>query len=113
MFAGDDRALALARTLLDRGDDRALSPFERSFLYMPFMHSEALADQERCVDLFEALVHDTATPVRERMEYNLTFARAHRDIVARFGRFPHRNDALGRPSTEEERRFLTQPGSSF
>lgn len=113
MFAGDDRALALARGMVERGDDRAVGPFERAFVYMPFMHSEALADQERCVALFEALGADTAGPVRARMEYNLGFARAHRDIVARFGRFPHRNAMLGRPSTDEERDFLTQPGSSF
>lgn len=101
-FAGDARALTAAARAVDAGQDRALAPIERGFLYMPFMHSEALADQERAVALFAALG-----------EPFLPFAVQHRDIVARFGRFPHRNAVLGRESTPEEREFLTQPGSSF
>jgi uncharacterized protein (DUF924 family) len=102
-FASDARALAAAHDALSRGFDQALSPEERSFLYMPLMHSEDLADQERCVDLFRALGD----------AYSLGFAVQHRDIIARFGRFPHRNAILGRTSSPEELEFLTQPGSSF
>ena len=101
-FACDARALAAARGALDRGFDRLLSVDERSFLYMPFMHSERIADQDRCVQLFAS----------ESPE-SLSYAERHRDIIRRFGRFPHRNAPLGRPSTPEELEFLKQPGSSF
>jgi uncharacterized protein (DUF924 family) len=101
-FASDARALKAACAALDRGFDRELSPPERGFLYMPLMHSEALADQERCVELF-----------RPEGAERLRYAEMHRDIVRRFGRFPHRNEILGRPSTPEEIEFLKQPGSSF
>jgi uncharacterized protein (DUF924 family) len=103
MFAYDAQALALSRELLDRGHDRALEVDERLFVYLPFEHSERLADQERAVALVEALGDPGY----------LRFAEAHRDIVRRFGRFPHRNDVLGRPSTAEETAFLASPGSSF
>jgi uncharacterized protein (DUF924 family) len=102
MFASDAQALAAARDAIDRGLDRTLPDVMRTFLYMPLMHSEQLADQERSGALF--------TPIGGA---NLEFAVRHRDIVARFGRFPHRNAVLGRASTDEEREFLTQPGSSF
>jgi uncharacterized protein (DUF924 family) len=102
MFESDARALATARRALDRGFDQGLSRDERMFLYMPFMHSEDIGDQERCVGLFEASVPDT-----------LRFAEQHRDIIRRFGRFPHRNALLGRSSTVEELEFLKQPGASF
>ena len=88
---------------MDRGDDRALADTERMFLYMPLMHSEELADQERCVDLFRTLGRSN----------ELKYAEQHRDIVRRFGRFPHRNRLLGRASTPDEGEFLKQPGSSF
>lgn len=101
-FASDARALAAARRGVDRGDDRALSDDERPFLYMPFMHSEDLADQDRSCALFAASRPDQAR-----------FAVMHRDIIRRFGRFPHRNALLGRASTPEEEEFLKQPGSSF
>jgi uncharacterized protein (DUF924 family) len=103
MFASDARAVAAARAAVDRGDDRALAPTEKMFLYMPLMHSETLADQERCVALFRALGRAN----------ELKYAEQHRDIVRRFGRFPHRNQLLGRSSTPEELEFLAQPGSSF
>lgn len=102
MFEGDARALAAARGALDRGIDRSLSHDERMFLYMPFMHSEDIVDQERCVGLF-------ASAMQEWVRY----AEQHRDIVRRFGRFPHRNALLGRQSTSAELEFLKQPGSSF
>ena len=103
MFRGSDRsyesndlALSVARQALDRGYDRQLDPTRRQFLYLPFMHSEDLEDQERSVRLYEALGND----------HSLHFAREHRDIIARFGRFPHRNAVLGRENTDEEAEFL-------
>jgi uncharacterized protein (DUF924 family) len=102
MFESDARALAAARRALDRAFDRGLSGDERMFLYMPFMHSEDIADQDRGVGLFGSALQDY-----------LSFAEQHRDIVRRFGRFPHRNALLGRQSTSEELEFLKQPGSSF
>lgn len=102
-FAQDEKALAVSRASLRRGDDRALPEAWRSFLYMPFMHSEDLAAQDECVRLFEASGN------AEGADY----ARRHRDIVARFGRFPHRNVILERTSTGDEIEFLKQPGSSF
>jgi uncharacterized protein (DUF924 family) len=102
MFEGDARALAAARLALDRGFDQGLSCDERMFLYMPFMHSEDIADQDRSAGLFAS-----------GLQQWLPYVEAHRDIVRRFGRFPHRNALLGRPSTAEELEFLKQPGSSF
>lgn len=102
-FASDAQALAVAKAAVEAGQDRELGPAERLFLYLPFEHSEDLADQERCVRLMAEL----GDP--EWLDY----AVRHRDIVARFGRFPHRNAVLGRASTEEELAFLQQPGSSF
>lgn len=100
-FAGDPVALAVAHAAFDRAWDAPMSAEERQFLYMPFMHSEVVSDQELCVKLFRDLANEEA----------LAFAVEHRDIVARFGRFPHRNAALGRESTPEEREFLaTHPG---
>lgn len=101
MYAGDAKALAIADQAIACGYEVSLSPTERSFLYMPFMHSEDIRDQERSVQLFTAL------------GMNVDFAVQHRDIVARFGRFPHRNAILERDSLPEEIEFLKQPGSSF
>lgn len=102
-FAADPRARAVARQALERGFDLILPPVMRLFLYLPFEHSEDLADQQRSVILFETL---------DNAEWLDTAVR-HRDIVARFGRFPHRNAALGRPSPAEEIAFLKTPKSSF
>lgn len=95
-FASDPLALALTRNALDKGFDRALTPQERQFLAMPLMHSETLSDQDHCVRVFEAIGNEEA----------LKYALEHRDIVVRFGRFPHRNRALSRDSTEAEIAFL-------
>jgi uncharacterized protein (DUF924 family) len=95
-FATDDLAIRIARRALDAGLDAGLDNQQRQFLYMPFMHSEVLADQERCVDLFRSLDNEEA----------LKYAIDHRDIIAEYGRFPHRNKALGRQSTEAEKAFL-------
>lgn len=106
-FAGDERARAVARQMTDRGLDIGLPPVMRQFAYMPFEHSEALADQDFSCLLFAALEKDL--PGHDILDY----AERHRAIIARFGRFPHRNAALGRDSTPEETEFLRQPGSSF
>jgi len=105
-FAGDARALALATRLVDTARDLALAPMERWFVYMPFEHSERLVDQYESVRLFERLAADG-------LDAPLDWARRHFDVVARFGRFPHRNAILGRESTPEEAEYLKQPGSGF
>lgn len=102
-FATDAKARALAAGALDRGFDRSLDKHGRLFLYLPFEHSEDLADQRRSVALLSALGDDELT----------RYAEAHRVIIERFGRFPHRNLALARVSTSEELEFLKGPGSSF
>ena len=106
-FAADPLALAAARTLVDRGWDKALTPDERMFAYLPFEHSESLADQERCLALMREIA---TTPETADLPQ---WAEKHLDIIRRFGRFPHRNAALGRASTPEEIEFLKQPGSTF
>ncbi|MCA3218665.1 MAG: DUF924 domain-containing protein [Burkholderiales bacterium] len=105
-FAGDAAALALAQRLTDTGLDRQLSLRERWFVYMPFEHAEDLPMQERSVALLRQLAD-------EGLAEPLDWAIKHRDVVARFGRFPHRNAVLGRPTTPEEEGFLRQPGSRF
>ena len=102
-FATDAQALQLSRHAVDRGHDAALDVHERLFLYLPFEHSEVAADQARSVSLISGLGD---------AEYT-RFALAHQEIITRYGRFPHRNAALGRTSTEEELAFLAKPGSSF
>jgi uncharacterized protein (DUF924 family) len=106
-FAADPLALEAARHAVAQGFDRTLPPLGRLFLYLPFEHSERLEDQLRACELME--------PLKAFPETADTFpyAEAHRDIVQRFGRFPHRNAALGRASTAEEIEFLKQPGSGF
>lgn len=106
-FSGDARALAAARAMVDGGRDRLLVPVERSFVYLPFEHAEDQAMQERAVALFGALA---AEP---ELDGIAEYAIRHRDIIARFGRFPHRNHILGRVSTPEEIEFLKLPGSGF
>ncbi|KZE32642.1 DUF924 family protein [Crenobacter luteus] len=107
-FASDATARALARHALGRGWDAALPPVARWFVYLPFEHGEDLADQEMAVALFEALPADSPGYAGV-----VDYAHRHRAVVARFGRFPHRNAALGRPNTPEEAAFLREPGSSF
>ncbi len=102
-FATDGKALEIAKLAVSKGFDKELSLFQAKFLYLPYMHSENLDDQRECVRLFEALGEPQG----------LDYARKHMDIIARFGRFPHRNAILGRINTPEEIEFLAQPGSSF
>lgn len=107
-FVGDALALAAARALVDAGADRTLPPLQRAFVYMPFEHAEDPTMQERAVELFGVLA--AAHPGFDEM---LDYAHRHRGVIARFGRFPHRNDILGRASTPDEIEFLRQPGSRF
>ena len=109
MFAHDTQAAQATLQGIDCGHDRQLACDERVFLYMPLMHCEDIALQERCVAVFTAL----AAEFGGRAVHNAKYAVQHCDIIARFGRFPHRNKILGRPSTPEEVAFLEQPGSSF
>ena len=106
-FAGDARALATAQDAVERGLDRALNPFGRWFLYMPFEHAEDAAAQQRSLALFGVLAQDSG------LAAPLEWAQKHADVIARFGRYPHRNAILGRASTPEEVAFLSQPGSRF
>jgi uncharacterized protein (DUF924 family) len=106
-FATDAQAREAARVALGRGFDRSLPASWRQFIYLPFEHSEALADQALSVKLAAALARDPA------FAHTLDYAQRHQVIVARFGRFPHRNAALGRTSTPEEETFLKEPNSSF
>jgi uncharacterized protein (DUF924 family) len=107
-FAGDALALAAARRLVDSGADRQLAPLQRAFVYLPFEHAEDAYMQERAVELFGVLAAEH--PGFEEM---LDYAHRHRGVIARFGRFPHRNAILGRASTPDEAEFLRQPGSRF
>jgi len=112
-FAGDARALATAERAVASGFDRGF-PFQmRRFFYLPHEHSEDPAVQERSLELFADLAVSCATEDRAEAEEQFDYARRHAAIVARFGRYPHRNACLGRPSTPEEEAFLLQPGSSF
>lgn len=106
-FATDAMARAAAQTALSRGFDRSLPASWRQFIYLPFEHSENLADQERSVTLFAALAQEPA------FADSLGYAKRHHAIIARFGRFPHRNQALGRISSAAEEQFLKEPNSSF
>ena len=105
-FGGDDRALALARRMVQQGWDRDLSLEERWFAYLPFEHSEGVEDQRESLRLFAALA-------RDGLPEPLIWAERHAEVIARFGRYPHRNEALGRASTAAELDYLAQPGAGF
>jgi uncharacterized protein (DUF924 family) len=112
-FAGDAAALALATAAVDHDLGAALAPIERVFLYLPFEHDEALASQERAVALFGALAAQAPAGIAGAFSSFHDYAIRHRDVIARFGRFPHRNAALGRANTAAEAEYLAQPGSGF
>jgi uncharacterized protein (DUF924 family) len=112
-FACDAKALTLCLEGLTRDHDRALAPLQRVFFYLPMEHAEDLALQERCVAAFETLRAEAPAASEKAFDGFLDYARRHRDIIGRFGRFPHRNAVLGRISTQAETDFLAQPGSSF
>lgn len=98
-FSTEAQSRAVASRAIESGFDAALPDDRKAFLYLPFMHSETLADQDRSVELFAAA----------GLDFNLKWARGHREIVRRFGRFPHRNAILGRTSSEEELAWLDSP----
>lgn len=102
-FRLDPAALAAAKVAISRGWDRRVDEPARQFFYLPLMHSENLCDQDRCVRLM-------ASRLRKTGDENLLHARAHREVIRNFGRFPHRNDALGRATREDERDFLDSGG---
>lgn len=102
-FASDELALNLAREAVRLGEDQMLKPTEKAFLYMPYMHSESKKMHQEALRLFS----------QKGLEENLKFEIKHKNIIDRFGRYPHRNKILGRMSTPEELEFLKQPDSSF
>lgn len=106
-FAADEAARVVADAAIARGFDEALVPLHRWFLYLPFEHAEDLAAQQRAVALFRAL------PDHEGKANGVDYAVRHHDVIARFGRFPHRNAILGRASTPEETRWLAEGGDRF
>jgi uncharacterized protein (DUF924 family) len=107
-FAGDALALAAARQMVAQGQDQALQPLRRVFVYLPFEHAEDGAAQDESVRLFTRLAEEAPG-----LDGYVDYAHRHRDIIRRFGRFPHRNAWLGRPPTVEETAFLEEPGSGF
>ena len=104
-FETDEKALLISKDALHRGYDMLLTPVKRKFLYMPFMHSENLDEQNRCVALFAQMQED------EPLSYD--YALRHQEVIEKFGRFPHRNEVLGRESSEEESEYLKLPGAGF
>ena len=105
-FSGDHRACTLVVEGIARGMDEKLPWVGRVFFYMPLMHAEDMDLQNECVRCFEKLIAQAPADIAEKVQGNLRFAREHRDIIERFGRFPHRNKVLGRDSTPEEIEFL-------
>jgi len=106
-FATDGRALSLARRMVARGFDMSLEPVMRIFVYLPFEHAEEIAAQDESVRLMEAL---PPAPWRDRV---VRYAHLHRDVIAQYGRFPHRNVVLGRESTPAELEYLARPDAGF
>lgn len=112
-FAYDTFALEWCLKGLSQGMDKDLRPIERIFFYLPLEHAESMEYQEQSVRLYTELFQEVPANQVQQFRGYLTFALRHRSIIARFGRFPHRNTVLGRPSTPEETAFLLEPGSSF
>lgn len=107
-FATDIKAVNVAKNAIAQRFDHALEPIQRVFMYLPLEHSENLDDQRQCVQLFQQLIA-THSALTDYLDYALK----HHTVIEQFGRFPHRNQILDRPSTPEEIEFLKQPGSSF
>ncbi len=112
-FAHDEAALRLCRESIERGFDLQLPALERIFLYMPLQHVEDPEAQALSVKLTEGLLDECPAAQREYFEASHRYAEDHHDVIARFGRFPHRNEVLGRASTAEEREYLQGGGSRF
>ena len=112
-FMHDTEAAAHCLAGIESGQDRALHPVERLFLYMPLQHAEDVDLQRRSVERFESLAAEVGDAWREDFTENVRYAREHHDIIERFGRFPHRNRTLGRASTDEELRYLAAGAPTF
>lgn len=116
-FAGDAPALAAAQALVASGHDLALPPLQRSFVYLPYEHAEDLAQQDLAVALYTRLAADPVVSASAELSKGiagmLDYAHQHHAVIARFGRFPHRNAILDRPATPEEHDYLRQPGAGF
>lgn len=112
-FAGDERALQLVRDGMAHGGDVLLAPIQRVFIYLVLEHAENLSVQDHAVQQFELLRDIAGAGERALFADFLDFAERHRRVIARFGRFPHRNEIMGRPSSEAELTFLNEPGSRF
>ena len=113
MFATDALAREACCEGLDAGFDQALAFDERVFFYMPLQHSEEASDHDRCHAVFSGLRDDAPDALKADADYYFDYARRHREIIDRFGRYPHRNEIVGRASTPEELEFLREPGSAF
>lgn len=112
-FTHDPLALSLTMSGLAFNEDQHLTEVERVFFYLPLEHSESLKDQEMSVQQFEKLAREARPAFREFCEMTLDYARKHMEVIERFGRFPHRNAVLRRPSTRDEQAYLSQPGAGF
>ena len=112
-FAYDTQSLALALAMIENGDAARVASIEQVFVYLPLEHAESMAMQDLSVTLYAQLEADATAAEHPLFKGFLDYAQQHRDVVARFGRFPHRNALLGRPSTSEEIEFLKLPGSRF
>jgi len=113
MFEADELARDVCCEGIDAGFDTELSFDERVFFYLPLEHSEEITNHQQCIDLFDALIDCCPEPLEADAKNYLDFAQRHKAIIDRFGRYPHRNETLGRPSTPEEMEFLKEPNSSF
>jgi uncharacterized protein (DUF924 family) len=109
-FANDPLALRLAKEGIASGEDRQLPPIARMFVYLPLEHSEDVADQRESVRQFEALAAEAGEATRETFASTLDYARRHAEVIEQFGRFPHRNEVLGRASTPEEAAWVKEHG---
>ena len=112
-FAQDELALSLCLQGIDIGHDLALRPIERTFYYLPMEHAESLEMQDKCVQHYQQLVASLPQAMVKKLQLSLDYAISHRDSIARFGRFPHRNKLLGRASTVAEHEYLSQGGATF
>ena len=112
-FENDELALTLCKSGLEKNDDKVLAPIKRWFFYLPLMHSENIEDQELCVKLFANLKDEADDATKDVLANAHDFAVKHRDVIEQYGRFPHRNKALGRISTQAEEDYLAQPGAGF
>ena len=112
-FAHDELARTAANGAITKGFDKQLPLVCRVFMYLPFEHSEDKNDHPKCIELFQSIIEVAPEDQKERYKGYLSFAQQHKDIIDRFGRYPHRNKILNRVSTTEEIEFLETPGSSF